>query len=189
MDLEVVHNLKQLILDLENAVLANSGVNSFEEIFKLIQTKLYDELETPRNQNRRFRVIAGVSNKENLDNISRLFAESKNQWRGVFKDKDEIEIPANAIVPAVSLLQKYCLFGSNLQVIDDAFEYLINQDAKGGKGQYFTPRALIKTMVACVQPKPLKTILDPACGTGGFFLAGYDFIVANNKLDREEKEF
>jgi type I restriction enzyme M protein len=169
-DLEEVTNLKQLILDLENAVLANAGVNSFEEIFKLIQTKLYDELETPRNQNRRFRVIAGVSNKENLDNISRLFAESKNQWRDVFKDKDDIEIPANAIVPAVSLLQKYCLFGSNLQVIDDAFEYLINQDAKGGKGQYFTPRFVINMCVKMLNPKKNENIVDTASGSCGFLL-------------------
>lgn len=169
-DLEEVTNLKQLILDLENAVLANAGVNSFEEIFKLIQTKLYDELETPRNQNRRFRVIAGVSNKENLDNISRLFAESKNQWRDVFKDKDDIEIPANAIVPAVSLLQKYRLFGSNLQVIDDAFEYLINQDAKGGKGQYFTPRFVINMCVKMLNPKKNENIVDTASGSCGFLL-------------------
>jgi type I restriction enzyme M protein len=63
------------------------------------------------------------------------------------------------------------------------------EDTKSGAGQYFTPRALIKTMVACVQPKPMKTIADPACGTGGFFLAAYDWIVANNQLDPEEKEF
>lgn len=169
-DLEEVTNLKQLILDLENAVLANAGVNSFEEIFKLIQTKLYDELETPRNQNRRFRVIAGASNKENLDNISRLFAESKNQWRDVFKDRDDIEIPANAIVPAISLLQKYRLFGSNLQVIDDAFEYLINQDAKGGKGQYFTPRFVIDMCVKMLNPKKSENIVDTASGSCGFLL-------------------
>ena len=63
------------------------------------------------------------------------------------------------------------------------------EDTKSGAGQYFTPRALIKTMVACVRPKPKKSIIDPACGTGGFFLAAYDYIIANNKLDRDEKEF
>jgi len=63
------------------------------------------------------------------------------------------------------------------------------EDTKSGAGQYFTPRSLIKTIVACVQPKPMKSIIDPACGTGGFFLAAYDWIVENNKLDREEKEF
>jgi type I restriction enzyme M protein len=48
---------------------------------------------------------------------------------------------------------------------------------------------LIKAIVECVQPKPLKTIADPACGTGGFFLAAYDYIIENHSLDKEEKEF
>lgn len=169
-DLEEVNNLKQLILDLENAVLANAGVNPFEEIFKLIYAKLYDELETPRSDNRRFRVIAGATNKENLDNITRLFNDARSQWRDVFRDKDEIEIPVNAIVPAVSLLQKYRLFGSNLQVIDDAFEYLINQDAKGGKGQYFTPRFVIDMCVKMMNPKRQENIIDTAAGSCGFLL-------------------
>jgi len=178
-DLGEVNNLKQLILDLENAVLANAGVNPFEEIFKLIYAKLYDELETPRSQNRRFRVIAGITNKENLNNISRLFNESKMQWRDVFKDKDEIEIPENAIVPAVSLLQKYRLFGSNLQVIDDAFEYLINQDAKGGKGQYFTPRFVIDMCVKMMRPKKNENIIDTAAGSCGFLLHAMQHVWKN----------
>jgi type I restriction enzyme M protein len=178
-DLDDVNNLKQLILDLENAVLANAGVNPFEEIFKLIYAKLYDELETPRSQNRRFRVIAGITNKENLNNISRLFNEAKGQWREVFKDKDEIEIPENAIVPAVSLLQKYRLFGSNLQVIDDAFEYLINQDAKGGKGQYFTPRFVIDMCVKMMKPKKNENIVDTAAGSCGFLLHSMQYVWRN----------
>jgi type I restriction enzyme M protein len=178
-DLEEVKNLKQLVLDLEDAVLANAGVNPFDEIFKLIYAKLYDELEMPRNQNRRFRVIAGVTNKENLNNIARLFNEAKNQWRDVFKDKDEIEIPENAIVPAVSLLQKYRLFGSNLQVIDDAFEYLINQDAKGGKGQYFTPRFVIDMCVKMMNPKKNENIVDPSSGSCGFLLHSMQYVWRN----------
>src|SRR3989344_5586133 len=56
-ELEEIPDLKQLISVLEEAVLANSGVNSFDEIFKLIYAKLYDDIRTPRNENRRFRVI------------------------------------------------------------------------------------------------------------------------------------
>ena len=56
------------------------------------------------------------------------------------------------------------------------------QDVKSGAGQYFTPRPLIRAMVECVQPEPLKTIADPSCGTGGFFLAAYDYIVENHRL-------
>ncbi|MGH8017433.1 MAG: N-6 DNA methylase, partial [Opitutaceae bacterium] len=49
------------------------------------------------------------------------------------------------------------------------------EDTKSGAGQYFTPRALIAAMVECVAPEPKTTIADPACGTGGFFLAAYDY--------------
>ena len=64
-------------------------------------------------------------------------------------------------------------------------------DTKSGAGQYFTPRALIRAMVACVRPEPGKTIADPACGTGGFFLAAHDFLADpdNWPLDRDQKKF
>lgn len=63
------------------------------------------------------------------------------------------------------------------------------EDTKSGAGQYFTPRSLIRTMVACMCPEPMQTIADPACGTGGFFLAAYDYLVANYKLDARQKRF
>lgn len=183
-DLEEIANLKQLIYDLQEVVLANSGVNSFDEIFKLVYAKLYDEIETPRNENRRFRVIAGATNKENLNNISRLFEDAKSQWRDVFKANDEIEIPENTIVPAVSLLQKYRLFGSNLQIIDDAFEYLINLDAKGEKGQYFTPRHVIDMAVKMLNPTSKDFIVDTAAGSCGFLLHAMQY-VWDNELTKE----
>lgn len=65
------------------------------------------------------------------------------------------------------------------------------EDTKSGAGQYFTPRALIRAMVACVRPEPGRTIADPACGTGGFFLAAHDFLAdpGHWPLDRDQKAF
>ena len=65
------------------------------------------------------------------------------------------------------------------------------EDVKSGAGQYFTPRPLIKTMVKCLRPEPMKTIADPCCGSGGFFLAAQEYITdpENYNLDREQKEF
>ncbi|MEO5655402.1 MAG: class I SAM-dependent DNA methyltransferase [Nitrosospira sp.] len=74
----------------------------------------------------------------------------------------------------------------------DIYEGLLErnaEDTKSGAGQYFTPRALIRAMVECVRPEPSKTIADPACGTGGFFLAAYDFLVAAHQLDKTQKAF
>lgn len=65
------------------------------------------------------------------------------------------------------------------------------EDTKSGAGQYFTPRALIRAMVACIRPEPMKTIADPCCGSGGFFLASQAYVAdpAHYSLDREQKEF
>jgi type I restriction enzyme M protein len=76
----------------------------------------------------------------------------------------------------------------------DIYEGLLEknaEDTKSGAGQYFTPRALIRAMVECVRPEPAKTIADPACGTGGFFLGSYDFITnpEHYQLDKKQKSF
>ncbi|MCY4190580.1 MAG: class I SAM-dependent DNA methyltransferase [Rhodospirillaceae bacterium] len=76
----------------------------------------------------------------------------------------------------------------------DIYEGLLErnaEDIKSGAGQYFTPRTLIRAMVACVRPEPGRTIADPACGTGGFFLAARDFLTdpTNHALDRDQKAF
>jgi len=74
----------------------------------------------------------------------------------------------------------------------DIYEGLLEknaEDTKSGAGQYFTPRALIRAMVECVRPQPGRTIADPACGTGGFFLAAYDYLAAHPALDKEQKAF
>src|SRR5262249_15023766 len=72
----------------------------------------------------------------------------------------------------------------------DAYEGLLEknaQDVKGGAGQYFTPRPLIAAIVDCMQPKAGEEIMDPACGTGGFLLAAYDYIARHSELDRDAK--
>lgn len=65
------------------------------------------------------------------------------------------------------------------------------EDIKSGAGQYFTPRPLIRAMVECIRPEPMKTIADPCCGSGGFFLAAQAFLAdpAHYQLDRAQKEF
>jgi len=107
------------------------------------------------------------------------------------KAQNKIQDPSK-LLKVIDMIEKeqWSMMGSDLK--GKIYEGLLEknaEDTKSGAGQYFTPRALIRSMVACVQPKPLKTIIDPACGTGGFFLAAYDYIVASNKLDKEEKEY
>ena len=72
--------------------------------------------------------------------------------------------------------------------IRDRYEGLLQknaEDTKSGAGQYFTPRPLIQAMVACMRPEAHKRIADPACGTGGFFLAAYEWISGTGKWVKE----
>ncbi|MCL4165815.1 UNVERIFIED_CONTAM: hypothetical protein GTU68_002437, partial [Idotea baltica] len=124
--------------------------------------------------------------------LLRTLSTEKGTLGQIFtKSQNKIQDPAK-LLKVINLIDKedWSLMGADIK--GKIYEGLLEknaEDTKSGAGQYFTPRALIKTMVACVQPEPMKTIVDPACGTGGFFLAAYDWIVDNNKLDREEKEF
>ena len=85
---------------------------------------------------------------------------------------------------------EWVMLGSDVK--GDIYEGILEknaEDTKSGAGQYFTPRALIAAMVECVAPEPSKTVGDPACGTAGFFLAVYDYLIKNHKLDRTQKAF
>lgn len=107
------------------------------------------------------------------------------------KAQNKIQDPAKlAKIIAMIDSEKWVVMGADVK--GDIYEGLLEknaEDTKSGAGQYFTPRALIKAMIECIRPQPNKTIADPACGTGGFFLGAYDFIVQNHKLDKGEKEF
>ena len=162
-------SLKDLILEMEDEVLANAGVDVFEEVFKLIFTKLYDEMESGRNAIRylEFR-NDGDTEAELKDKIQKLFDKAKNKWDGVFSKDSKILLSSSHLSVCVSSLQDVKLFNSNLDVVDDAFEYLMSKSSKGEKGQYFTPRYVIDMCVKMLNPKPDETMIDTASGSCGF---------------------
>jgi type I restriction enzyme M protein len=107
------------------------------------------------------------------------------------KSQNKIQDPAKLykLIDMINL-ESWVVMGADVK--GDIYEGLLEknaEDTKSGAGQYFTPRALIKAMVECIRPEPMKTIADPACGTGGFFLAAYDHIVKNNQLDKAQNQF
>ena len=197
--LEERKTLKSLIEEMEDEVLANAGVDVFEEVFKLIFTKLYDEMESADDRitlEERFKIIKKqnihLTEKEVLQKIdssdfrtlefrsrsdahrtkeviNRLFGEAKKTWSGIFEKGEPLRISdENHLQICISFLQNVKLFNSNLQVIDEAFEYLVNKSARGEKGQYFTPRNVIDMAVYMINPRPEESMIDTACGSCGF---------------------
>ena len=218
-------SLKSLIEEMEDEVLANAGVDVFEEVFKLIFTKLYDEMqsagdreqierdfkkERKKNPDFKDKEILNILIKENLNNlndyrklefrsrgdahytkevINNLFQKAKNKWPGIFEKGEPLRISdENHLQICVGFLQNVKLFNSNLQVIDEAFEYLVNKSAKGEKGQYFTPRNVIDMCVYMINPKPSEYMIDTACGSCGFTVHTL-FNVWNKLKDQGKAQF
>ncbi|OAN87870.1 DNA methyltransferase [Marinobacter sp. EhC06] len=109
------------------------------------------------------------------------------------KAQNKIQDPAKLyrLIDMIDSTQ-WVMMGSDIK--GDIYEGLLErnaEDTKSGAGQYFTPRPLIRAMVECLRPEPGKTIADPSCGTGGFFLAAYDFLTnpENFQLDKDQKQF
>lgn len=219
-------SLKDIILEMEDEVLANAGVDVFEEVFKLIFTKLYDEFGSKKDKDiieyhldqnldkeergdyeklkecletlndKKFRVMefrnTGQTDTELKKKIQELFNEAKNQWHGVFPEGSTFELSDSHLSVCVSSLQDVKLFNSNLLVVDEAFEYLVNKSAKGEKGQYFTPRHVIDMCVQMLNPKRGEYMIDTASGSCGFpvhtifKLTGHLF--TNAEIPDEEKQ-
>jgi len=162
-------SLRDFIKEIEDEVLASAGVDSFEEVFKLIFTKLYDELICARDRSAylQFR-NGGGTDFELKEKIQDLFDDAKKKWKGVFTEDSKILLSPSHLGICVASLQDVKLFNNNLDVVDDAFEYLMSKAQKGEKGQYFTPRYVIDMCVKMMNPSEKDYIIDTACGSAGF---------------------
>lgn len=162
-------SLRNLIKEMEDEVLASAGVDSFEEIFKLIFAKLYDELICANDKTAylKFR-NSGDTDFELKEKIQDLFDDAKKKWGGVFPEESKVLLSPSHLAVCVSTLQDIKLFNNNLDVVDDAFEYLMSKAQKGEKGQYFTPRYVIDMCVKMMNPTVNDKIIDTACGSSGF---------------------
>lgn len=76
----------------------------------------------------------------------------------------------------------------DIDVKGEVYEGLLARnadDVRGGAGQYFTPRPVIRAIVKVMRPMPMTEISDPACGTGGFLLAAFDYLDGKTKSSKE----
>ena len=135
---------------------------------------------------------SGSELETHYNTMLRELAKEKGILGQIFvKSQNKIQDPAK-LYKLIALInaENWILMG--VKDKGDIYEGILEknaEDTKSGAGQYFTPRPLIKAMVECLRPEPNKTIADPACGTGGFFLAAYDWIVDNRELDKEARQF
>jgi len=179
-------SLREIIELLEELVLANSGVDSFNEIFKLIYAKLFDEWEAKSRKNKELKFRKYKDPKTTYKVISELFEGAKEEWKGIFETTDKIKLTPEHLSVCVAEMQEVKLFGADLRIIDEAFEYLVPEVSKSKKGQYFTPRVIIDTAVKMLNPHRREYIIDPGCGSAGFLVHAMQYVW--DKYNMKDKE-
>ncbi|KKQ38648.1 MAG: Type I restriction modification system,methyltransferase subunit [Candidatus Roizmanbacteria bacterium GW2011_GWA2_37_7] len=134
----------------------------------------------------------GVELEEHYRKILQELSKSEGLLGLIFrKSQNKIQDPAK-LKRLIKLIDDETWMGLDVEIKGDIYEGLLErnaQDIKSGAGQYFTPRPLIRAMVEVMQPEPGQTICDPACGTGGFFLAGYEYLKNSYKLSADQQRF
>lgn len=185
--LEKSFDFKKILLDLEELVLGSSGVNVFNEIFKIIFAKIWDEkqaIEDRADQSLEFKWFKDP--ELTYERINHLFKKAAQEWKGVFDENDKIKLQKEHLNVCIAPLERKRFLGSNLRIIDDAFEYLLPTEAKKKKGQFFTPRFVIDMCVRMLNPKRTEYVLDPACGSAGFLVHAMEWAYPASNVDEME---
>ncbi len=179
-------NLKEIIDSMQELVLANAGVDVFNEVFKLIYAKLYDEEGAKLRSDKEVFFRKYRDPAKTYNTINDLFKKAIKKWPGTFYEQENISLSPDHLSIVVGELERARLFSSDLSIIDEAFEYLIPEVAKGKKGQYFTPRHVINMAVKMLDPKPGEYVIDPAAGSGGFLISAM-YSVKDKHLNGSEE--
>jgi type I restriction enzyme M protein len=191
-DLKPTHNLKATFKAIRNHLAGNTVGATRDEVLaqqliNLIFCKIYDERFTEPNDIVTFRAGVDEDSKDVKERILDLFNKVKRKYKEVLDDNDTITLDANSVAYVVGELQNYCLIEAERDVIADAFETFIGHALKGGQGQFFTPRNVVKMMVDILDPDYEDLIIDPACGSGGFLIEALRHVW--RKLDAEGEKY
>lgn len=145
--------------------------DAFWQLLYLIFAKILDEQSSSRD----FFVGATERNTEAGEKriaarIRNLFDRAKTEYADVFEGDEKIELRDRALAFVAAELSRYSLLSTDTDAKGMAYEAITSTTMKRERGQFFTPRNMIRMMVEIVDPQPGKKILDPACGSGGFLV-------------------
>lgn len=154
---------------------------AFDEMSKLMFTKIFDERSTKNEEYYRFQIGTHEEQKSVVRRIKEIYAEVQDKEPDVFKG--EIELPDRLVFRLVEILQDLSFSRTDLDVKGRAFEKFLGMLFRGEYGQYFTRREIVEFMVDILLPTKDDMCLDPACGSGGFLLYAMDRVRKNAEVD------
>lgn len=172
-----------------NYIAGNQGLQkpeAFWELLKLIFCKIHDERESNEVE-----FYAGAKERHGVNGplkvkgrIEKLFREVKKDFPAIFPATEEIGLDPKVLSYIVMQLQMYSLLESDVDVKGHAYEEIVGSNLRGNRGEFFTPRNVCNMAVVMLDPDEHTTLLDPACGTGGFLIAAMNHVI--EKIRRAE---
>lgn len=182
-------NLLFVFQTCHNHIYVNDGLQkqpAFFELLKVIFCKIEDEKNIPKP----LEFYATSEEKGNLDGqltvqkrISKIFNVVKKKYDQIFDENDEIKLHPRSLAYIVSELQKYSLLNTNIDIKGKAYEEIVGANLRGDRGEFFTPRNVMKMVVKMINPQIEESVLDSSCGTGGFLVTAMTHVI--NQLEKD----
>lgn len=182
-------NLLFVFRTCHNHIYANDGLQkqpAFFELLKVIFCKIEDERNIP-NPLQFYTTSEERSNPDGQltvkNRISRIFEKVKKRQGKIFDKNDEIKLTPRSLAYIVSELQPYSLLNTNIDIKGKAYEEIVGANLRGDRGEFFTPRNVMKMVVEMINPKINERVLDSSCGTGGFLVQAMTHVI--NQLEAQ----
>lgn len=180
-------NLLKRFEEIHDYIYANDGLSpqqTLEEFVKILFIKILDE----NHKTNLFSISSeewnyiklGKIDKTFSERISLLFEQTKQEFIDIFEADDRIKLTIVSLGFTVNKLQNISVLDSSQDAKGLAFQKFLSHHEKNGRGQFFTPEPVIDFCIEIIQPKPNETIIDPACGSGGFLMSSLKYLQKNN---------
>ena len=176
-------NLLFVFKTCHNHIYVNDGMQkqpAFFELLKVIFCKIEDERNIP-NPLEFYTTSEERSNPDGQltvqKRIGKIFQRVKKRHGKIFDANDEIKLSPRSLAYIVSELQRYSLLNTKIDIKGKAYEEIVGANLRGDRGEFFTPRNVMKMVVEMVNPQVDEHVLDSSCGTGGFLVMAMTHVI------------
>ena len=166
-----------------NHIYVNDGLQKQPAFFELLKV-IFCKIEDERNIPNALEFYTTSEERSNPDGqltvqkrIAKIFERVKKKHRRIFDANDEIKLQPRSLAYIVSELQKYSLLNTDIDYKGKAYEEIVGANLRGDRGEFFTPRNVMKMVVEMINPKIDERVLDSSCGTGGFLVTAMTHVI------------
>jgi type I restriction enzyme M protein len=187
-ELHPATNLSAVFDECHNYIYANEGLlkdKIFHEIVKLLIMKLYDEQNNAKDglqfgiTSSDYRNILANRPGNFEKRMAALFTAVRSKYGSLLSD-DVLKLKPLTLAYIVGRLQYISLSQTPGDVKGEAFQAFVYRHQRGDRGEFFTPHPIVRLAVEMIAPQPDETIIDPACGSGGFLIQAISYICRNH---------